>query len=657
MNARFYLLERGSPPRATLRRFLRAACVGGAAILVSLPGAAVADDALPSPDALKKMTVEQLLDLDITSVSRRREKLLAAPSAIQVITADDVRRSGATSLPEALRAASNLEVARIDARQWAITARGFNNAFAGKMLVMIDGRSVYTPLYAGVYWDVQDVLLYDLDRIEVISGPGATQWGANAMNGVINITTKSAKDTQGGVLLGGVGTELRSSGGIRYGGRTGEGVFYRVYAKYFERDDSVRPNGQPANDSWHVVQGGWRVDWDGAPADAFTMQGDAYNGYLGQSGPDNIRVNGFNLLGRWTRTLTTQSDFRVQVYFDHTHRRIPLSFTQDLNTADLDFQHHFPLGAAHDVVWGFGYRSVADDIQNTPANAFLPPRVTRIFSNVFLQDEIELSKDRLALTVGSKVEHNNYTGFEVEPSLRLSFTPDRRQTIWSAVSRAVRTPSRIDRDLYSPAKPPFNIAGGAKVVSEKLVAYELGYRVQFAPDLALSAATFINDYDDLRSLEPLHPPAPFPVTASNGFRGRSSGLEATVDWRVMPSWRLRAGLTELRVRSGPEAGSRERPGRDSIARDPNHQLRLRSTWDVSRSLECDVEMRYCAPIASQHVPGYTEANVRLGWAPNTLWDLSLLGQNLLHNRHAEFNVPGGRREIQRGIYGKATRRF
>ncbi|HRE84429.1 MAG TPA: TonB-dependent receptor plug domain-containing protein, partial [Opitutaceae bacterium] len=473
------------------------------------------------------MSVEQLLDLDVTSVSRRREKLQSAPSAIQVITSDDVRRSGATSLPEALRLASNLEVAQIDSRQWAITARGFNNAFAGKMLVMIDGRSVYTPLYAGVYWDVQDVLLYDLDRIEVISGPGATQWGANAMNGVINISTKSAKDTQGGVMFGGAGTELRSSGGLRYGGRTENGVFYRVYAKYFERDESARTNGRGANDSWHMAQGGFRADWDANANDTFTLQGDGYSGYLGQSGPDKIRVNGLNVLSRWTRTFSPKSDLHLQVYVDRTHRRIPNSFTQDLNTTDLDFQHRFSLGDTNDIVWGLGYRIVADDIENTPANAFLPPKVTRTSFNIFVQDEIELSKDQLALMIGSKLEHNDYTGFELEPSVRLSFTPDQRQTIWAAVSRAIRTPSRIDRDLYSPATPPYRIAGGAKVVSETLLAYELGYRLQLTPRVALSLATFFNNYDHLRSLEPVNPPAPFPLEGSSGLRGRSSGAELT----------------------------------------------------------------------------------------------------------------------------------
>ena len=612
---------------------------------------------LPSPGALKNLTIGQLMDIDVTSVSKRPEKLFETASAIQVVTADDIRRSGATSIPEALRLASNLEVAQIDSRQWAITARGFNNVFADKMLVLIDGRSVYTPLYAGVYWDVQDTLLEDLDRIEVISGPGATQWGANAVNGVINITTKSARDTQGGLLLGGGGTDLRNSAGARYGGQLAPGVFYRVYGKYFDRGDSVRSNGRRSNDAWRTIQGGFRVDWDAVANNSFTLQGDAYNGSIGQVGPDNIRVNGVNMLGRWTRTLAENSDLKLKVYFDRTHRRIPGSFTQDLNTSDLDFQHRFPLGTAHDLVWGFGYRVVADDIVNTPANAFLPPRVSRELFNAFAQDEITLSKDRLILTLGTKIEHDGYTGLEFEPSVRAAWTPNKQNTVWLAISRAVRTPSRVDRDLFSPATPPYRVAGGSRVVSEKLIASELGYRVQLDPRVLVSLATFFNDYDDLRSLEPLQPPLAFPVETSSGLRGRSAGAELTAEWRATPAWRLRAGYTEMRVRSEPQPGAIDRSTRSSIVRDPNHQFHLRSLWDLSAKWECDAEFRYVSPITNQIVPGYSEADFRVGWNPSATWEISVIGKNLLHNHHPEFNAPGSRREIERSVYTKASWRF
>lgn len=612
---------------------------------------------LPPPSALKKMSVDELMNIQVTSVSKRPEKLSEAASGIQVITGDDIRRAGATSLPEALRLASNLEVAQIDSRQWAISARGFNNVFADKMLVLIDGRTVYTPLYAGVYWDVQDTMLEDLDRIEVISGPGATQWGANAVNGVINITTKNAHDTQGGLSAAGVGTGLRESYEARYGGKLAPNLYYRVYAKYFDRGDSVRPNDRKSNDAWHAGQVGFRMDYDAVASDNLTLQGDVYNVSIGQVGPDDIRVTGGNLLGRWSREVAEHSDVKVQVYYDHTNRRIPGSFTQDVNTYDVDFQHRRQFNTVHDLVWGLGYRLVEDDIINTPANAFLPPRVGREWFTAFLQDEIALSKDWLHLTLGTKLEHTDYTGFEVEPSARLAWRPDLKQMLWGAISRAVRTPSRIDRDLFSPATPPYRIAGGEKVVSEKVVAYELGYRVQLERQIALSLATFINEYDDLRSLEPLDPPKAFPVKASSGLRGRSAGAEFTAEWQATPSWRLRAGWTELRVRSEPQPGIADRATRASITRDPNHQVVFRSLLDLSAKWDCDATLRYIAPIKTQMVPGYTEADLRLGWRPTAAWELSLLAQNLLHDHHPEFNTPGARRELQRALYLKASWRF
>lgn len=628
-----------------------------ALLLLAVTSRAPAADTLPPPSVMKKLTLEQLMDIDVVSVSKRPERLFDAASAIQVVTAEDVRRSGATRLPEALRLAPNLEVAQIDARQWAITARGFNNVFADKMLVLIDGRSVYTPLYAGVYWDVQDTLLADLDRIEVISGPGATQWGANAVSGVINITTKSAKDTQGTLLSAGAGSELRDAFGLRHGGQIKPGVFYRVYAKYFERGDSARLSGGRGNDSWRMLQGGFRVDGEASPQNSYTVQGDAYNGSLGQSGPDNSQVNGANVLGRWSHKVSDKAEWKLQAYFDHTHRFIPGSFTQDIGTADLDFQYRLPVGTAHDVVWGFGYRVSADDIVNTPANAFLPPNVARQWVNVFGQDEMTLIKDRLMLTLGTKIEHNDYTGFEFEPSVRLAWTPDRQTTFWLALSRAIRTPSRIDRDLFSPAEPPYRIAGGKHVVSEKLLAYEVGYRVQLDPSLAVSLATFFNHYDDLRSLEPLSPPLAFPVEASSGLRGWSAGAELTAEWRAAPSWRVRAGYTELRVHSEPQPGATDRSTRDSIARDPNHQLQLRSMVDIGSGWEWDTTLRYVARIGYQSVPAYAEMDVRLGWQPAAAWDFSVVGTNLLHRQHGEFNAPAGRRELQRSIFAQASWRF
>jgi len=624
---------------------------------------AATETPLASTETLKKLSLEELMNLEVTSVSKRPEKLSETASAIQVITGEDIRRSGATSVPEALRLASNLEVARIDSRQWAITARGFNNALANKMLVLIDGRTVYTPLYAGVYWDVQDTLLEDIDRIEVISGPGATQWGANAVSGVINITTKSAKDTQGALLIGAGGTELRGLGGLRYGGELAPGVHYRVYGKYTDRDHSVLPTGQDTLDDWHLGQGGFRLDWDKGSADLLTVQGDTYDGSMAQAGTTvgttvYTDVNGSNLLARWSRKLAENSDLQLQVYYDRTHRSIPNSIAQDLDTYDADFQHRFPLGAVHDIVWGLNYRLVGDDISHPVTFAFLPAQVTHRWYSGFAQDEITLRPDRLYLTVGTKLEHNDYTGFEVQPSVRLAWRPDGDQTVWSAVSRAVRTPSRIDRDFYAPAIAPFTLLqGGPNFVSEKLLSYELGYRVQPHRQLALALATFYNDYDDLRSIEPVNPPAVFPITLANGLKGKSYGAELTADYHVNERWGLRAGYTELRSHSEPKPGSLDRTSTRSVALDPNRQASLRSSLDLPGNVQCDATLRYVDSIAAQDVPAYTELDLRLGWHPAPAWELSLVGQNLLHDRHTEFGAAATRLEIERGVYGKIVWSF
>jgi iron complex outermembrane receptor protein len=368
-------------------------------------------------------------------------------------------------------------------------------------------------------------------------------------------------------------------------------------------------------------------------------------------------MSGGNVLGRWSRTLAENSDVKLQVYYDRTHRSIPGSFTQSLDTYDVDFQHRFPLGRQHDIVWGVGYRVVDDDVINTPANAFLPSHVSHQWYNTFAQDEIALSDDRLHLTLGSKLEHNDYTRFEFEPSGRASWSLTKAQTVWAAVSRAVRTPSRIDRDLFSPATPPYRIAGGPNVISEKLLAYELGYRVQVDPQLALSLATFYNDYRDLRSLEPLNPPAAFPVVINSGLNGYSTGAELTAEWRATTAWRLRAGYTELHARSEPQPGLPDRSSGRNVANDPSHQLLLRSLWDLSAKWDLDATLRAVSRIENQAVPGYAEMDLRLGWQPTAALQISLSGLNLLHAHHAEFNTPGSRREIQRGIYGKATWRF
>src|SRR5882762_5609441 len=418
-------------------------------VLVLLAEPAFAQQPDSAAQALKRLSIEQLMNLEVTSVSKRPERLAQTASAIQVITQEDIRSSGASSLPEALRLASNLQVAQLDSRQWAISARGFNSTSANKLLVLIDGRTVYTPLFSGVLWDVQDVLLADVDRIEVISGPGATLWGANAVNGVINVITKDAKDTGGLLVTAGGGTEVRRLGSARYGGGLGAHARYRIYGKAFSRDSSLLPNGQDAADAWHMGQGGFRLDWDASASNRLGLQGDWYDGRIAQPSPGHIAVSGGNVMAKWAHPISAKSDVTAQAYYDHTHRDIPGTFGEDLDVYDVDLRHHAVLGARHDVVWGVGYRLINDHVTNTAALAFLPPHVARQWFTAFVQDEIPLRGEGLHLTLGTKIEHNDYTGFEIQPSGRVNWTFSPSHTLWAAISRAVRTPSRIRSEEHT----------------------------------------------------------------------------------------------------------------------------------------------------------------------------------------------------------------
>ncbi len=609
-----------------------------------------------SVESLKHLSLDQLMNVEVMSVSRRPERLSEAASAIQVITQEDIRQSGATSLPEALRLASNLQVAQLDARQWAISARGFNGTAANKLLVLIDGRTVYTPLFSGVFWDVQDVLLADIDRIEVISGPGATLWGANAVNGVINVITKDAKDTPGLLLTGGGGTELRGFGSGRYGGELGAHANYRIYGKAFSRDRTLLPTGLDATDDWHMGQGGFRLEYDASTSHHLTLQGDWYNGRIAQPTAADIAVSGGNLIAKWAHPVSATSDIAAQAYYDRTHRDIPGTFGEDLDIYDIDLQHHAQVATRHNVVWGLGYRLINDHVDNTAALAFLPAHVARQWVTAFAQDEIAIRPDRLHLTLGTKIEHNDYTGFEVQPSGRLSWTLTSVSTIWTAVSRAVRTPSRVDREFFAPGQPPYFLAGGPDFQSEEELAYELGYRHQRGAFL-FSLASFYSHYHGLRSLEQVNPPNPTPLVIGNGQDGESYGAELTAQYRASDRWRLRGGYTEMRVHIWPNPGSTDssRGASESLA--PDRQFFLQSSLDLLAHLELDAGLRSIGEISQQQVPAYTQLNTRLTWRPIAALDVSIVGQNLLHERHVEFGAPATRRQIERGVYGMVQWHF
>jgi iron complex outermembrane receptor protein len=621
-------------------------------ILATQPLPAQTNDSI-SPAALKKLSLEELLQQDVSIVTRTPEKLSESASAVQVITGEDIRRSGATSIPEALRLAPNLQVAQVDSHQWAIDSRGFNNTLANKLLVMIDGRSVYTPLFAGVFWDVQNVLLADVDRIEVVSGPGASLWGANAVNGVINIVTKNARATQGALVEGGAGSMLQDYGAIRYGGSAGSNFFYRVYGLRFDRNSSVMANGRDATNEWNITQGGMRADWFLHENNTLTFQGDVYAGEI-ENGARNIIVDGQNFLTRWTHLISDESQFTAQAYFDRTWRRNTSQSSEDLRTYDLDLQHHFTIGERQHVTWGGGYRLMQDDVGNSAALAFVPGRKDLQLFSAFLQDEIALVPDRLKLTVGSKVEHNDFTGFEFEPSGRLAWKIDEHQMLWSAISRAVRSPSRIDADLRFPGSPPFVLVGNSDFKSEELLAFELGHRIRPHRRLTLSLATYYNLYDNIRSLEPI---ATNSYSIQNKNRAESWGFEFSGTHQLTEWLRFRGGYTYLSRHVRREEGGLDLNRGRSEGNDPKHQVLLQSMLNLRYGFEFDVTGRYVAALPAPRVPAYFTFDARLGWRPNDRWELSILGQNLWDNQHPEFGAAGARHEIPRSVFGKVTCRF
>jgi iron complex outermembrane receptor protein len=632
------------------------------------------------PTGFKKLSLAELMDIEVTSVSKRPEKLSETPSAIQVISNEDLRRSGASSLAEGLRLASNLQVAQRNSHDWAISARGFNTELGNKLLVLIDGRTVYTPLFSGVLWNVQDTFLEDVERIEVISGPGGTLWGANAVNGVINITTRSARDTEGVFVEAGGGSWQRAFLGGRYGASLGSSASVRAYGKYFERDVQTLPDGKEAVDSWHMGQGGFRLDGERPSGSRFTLQADFYRG--GQDIPvaGRGRMSGGNVVGRWTRTLSDRSDFSLQGFVDRTHLKLPTAATSrlpagflvdDLETYDLDFQHRFRVGDRHRLVWGAGYRFMRDDFQGAPSIAFLPPKLDHHLLSGFIQDEIRLSGTLFA-TVGTKLEHNGYTGGEVEPAARLQWLATSKQVVWAAVSRAVRTPSRIDRDVRQPtgfpAPLPASVLNGNEAFrSETVVAWEAGYRLQVASRLIASAALFYNDYDHLRSTTPGIPGFPnlgLPLVFWNNLEGSTWGVELNTSFQPSSFWRLRAGYNlleeDLRVKKGQVDFNQAL----NETADPKHQFSLQSSMDVTRHASLDLGLRAVSRLRTHNgptpvfVPSYVEADARLAWRITPHASLSLVGQNLLHSRHPEYGPPSPSRiEIGRSAYGAMTFRW
>lgn len=601
-------------------------------------------------DTLVDFSLEQLSNLKITSVSKKTEKLSDAAASIYVITADDIRRDGATTIPEALRLAPNLQVARVDADRYAISARGFNSTTANKLQVLIDGRIAYTPLYSGVFWDVQNVMMEDIERIEVISGANTTIWGSNAVNGVINIITRSANKTQGNLLSAGAGN-MEQDVAFRHGGSFSSAGHYRVYGKAFNQESTERETGLDANDNWHNSQVGFRIDM---PTNGqLTLQGDAYNGREQQLTADTATIKGVNLLANWQHDLADKEQLKLQAYYDRTEREQPSTFAETLDIIDIEMQHSMQLSQRQDLIWGASYRSAWDDVTNSSSLAFLPAQKHLSWTSLFAQDNIELASN-LHLTLGGRFEYNSYTDLEFMPNIRLAWNVAPDHLIWSSIARSVRTPSRLDRELYAPATAPFLLAGGPSFDSETANSAEIGYRGQLSSLFNFAATLFYHDYDDLRTLEPIGGGT---YVLDNGLQAESYGLETWAELQLRPNWRLSAGGTFMHQTMQLKPSSNDINQGQSEANTPSNQWQLRSSIDLTPKHDLDITLRHVGNLSNLDVPAYTTVDINFGWQATSHTKLSISGRNLLDPQHPEFGSLATRSEVERSLYLKLVHQF
>lgn len=635
---------------------------------------------------LAERSLEDLMNIEVTSVAKTEHPMVESAAAVFVITQDDIRRSGMTSVPEILRLVPGLSVAQVDGNMWAISSRGFNGQFANKLLVLIDGRSVYTPLYSGVYWEVQDLMLEDIDRIEVIRGPGAALWGANAVNGVINIITKRAQDTQGGLLSTGISTAEQRFANLRYGSNWQDKAFFRVFAKYSKRDGLAHPNGERSPDGMDVSRGGFRSDFQFTKADSLTFQGDAYSLAGGQhvtlfaanpliySANDSVGASGGDLLSRWNHVSSDRSDFSLQSYFD-VARVQDVVIGARINSFDLAFENHRLWKERHEVVWGLGFRQVRDRVRGSFWIDLEPSQeTTNVFSG-FVQDEIKFLHGRARLTLGSKFEHNDFTGVEIQPNVRFWFKLHPQHHLWLAVSRSVRTPSRAERDiranLGSSLMPDGTIVvagmiGNPQLISEKLLAYQAGYRWQATSRLSLDVATYYNQYRDLTEgtlgspvLE-MNPPPPhllLPLHFGNDSQADGYGTEVAANLKLTNFLELSAGETwgKLIYQNSPGTAFMDQL-RGST---PVEQFNVRSEFSLGHNLHANVGTYFVGGLPDQQITSYTRLDVSLGWDPWERVGFTLGAENLLQDQHPEFRYVYAvtPTEVRRNVFAKVVWRF
>jgi iron complex outermembrane receptor protein len=672
---------------ATSTRFRQVAHIGLllALYLSTIPAGAAQE---PAPIDLSKLDMEDLMNVKVTSVSKREQSLARTAAAVFVINREDIRRSGATNIPDLLRLAPGVDVEQIDANAWAVSVRGFNSRYSNKVLVLVDGRTVYTPSFSGVFWEHLDMPLENIERIEVIRGPGATVWGANAVNGVISIFTRSSKDTKGGLITAGAGSQVHELGLVQYGGAAGKDGAYRAFGKYFDIGNSAMPDGSPAADHWMRAHGGFRTDWDLSSRDSLMVQGDLFANEASQTRRSGFEATPFDrifnqhldaaggdVLARWNHTLAGGSQTSLQTYYD-TYRRTDFGVPEVLRTFDLDFQHHIAAGDRHDIVWGLGYRVSSSALSPGYSIGFTPPsRKDNLYSG-FIQDEIRAS-DSLWFTVGCKLEHNTYTGIEVEPSVRLAWSaPASRNTIWAAASKANRQPARVDTALHTDLQTiplssdliqVLRFSGNPLIKDEELRDYELGYRSEITKALSLDAATFLSFYRHLETIEPqpmlIIPGSPaqliIPVLYDNKASAVTYGGELSLRWNVNSRWRISPGYSYLHATIRQEPSSQGTVAYDLADGFPENMVQLRSSVNLPRKTEFDQSLYYTARLPGGTIPGHARLDLRLARHFGESAEISLVGQNLLRPRSTEygdsFAIIGT--QAVRSIFGQITWRF
>jgi iron complex outermembrane recepter protein len=634
------------------------------------------------PTDYTDLSLDELMSIQVTSVSKRPEPLSTAAAAITVLTRDDIRRSGATNIPDLLRQVPGVHVARLDSGNYAISVRGFNDIYANKLLVLRDGRSLYTPLYSGVYWQFDDPMMEDIERIEVIRGPGGTLWGANAVNGVINIITRSARDSQGGLLTLGAGLEQQGLVGLRYGGQLSADTWFKIYGTAQSLDGGLTTTGGHAGDDLANGSIGFLLEKEMGGTDILTLQADAYrsqhqstirwpvlNGVTNVLTDETLKYQGEALRLGWLRHLGDGEHLSFKLYYDYTDGDNPL-LGEKLHQLSAEFEHAIVLGSDHVVVWGLGARYYHDEA--VPGPVLTLSNLTEewgVYSG-FVQDEITLIPERLKLTVGTKVEYQEFTGMEWQPSLRLAFTPYEHQTWWAAVSRAVRTPSRINRGLVgtfaaTQFPPPIGLRrgivyGNEDFESENLIAWELGYRARVSPALTIETALFYNQYDQLLTVEPVG--SPLRVKQVNNGYGESYGGELSIAWQVQEGWRMNFTYSyeQLDLHQHPGPNDAQFETREGLS--PRQQVGWRNSFDLNREWELDLGLRLVDSMPELNVPGYLAADVRLGWRPrpNLCWDLVVqhAGSTPRQEYEAtEFNRFIQASEIETSVFARLTYAF